>query len=141
MNMFIVYCDLATCYCSTHCLEKARVLYDRALVIGEEAGDRPLLGRVIRSLGALYEHLGQHNKALGRLEQGSAIANEVGDRAGQGTACDNLGICHGHLGQYAKAIELHEQHRAIAEEVGDRAGQAGENVRQPRELLRSAGPV
>jgi tetratricopeptide (TPR) repeat protein len=114
-----VCCDLATCYCSTHCFEKALVLYDRALVIGEEAGDRQLLGRVMRELGALYQQLGQHGKAIGLLEQASAIMNEVGDRQGQGASCANLARCYQAMGQYEKAITLGEQSAVIFENLGE----------------------
>ena len=111
--------DLASCYRNTCCYEKARVLYDRALVIGEEAGDRQALGRVMRDLGALYRRLGQHDKAIGQLEQASAIATELGDRLGQGESCLRLARCHQAMGQYEKAITLGEQGAVIFEDLGD----------------------
>jgi tetratricopeptide (TPR) repeat protein len=71
--------SLATCYRSSHCFENAIVLYDRALVMAEEAGDRQALRFVKSNLGGLYQLLGQHDTAIGLLKQASAMAVEVGE--------------------------------------------------------------
>ena len=105
-------CQHATVTCSA---SKRRLCWldDRSLVVGEEAVDRKALGRVMSSLGAMYQHLGQPDKAIGLLEKASAIANDVGDPKFQGASCADLAIGYQAMGLYEKAITLGEQNVVI----------------------------
>jgi pentatricopeptide repeat protein len=122
-NLCSVCNYLALCYLISGFfqVEKSRVLYDRASVIGEEAGhsDREELGRVLRNFGALCRRLGEHDKAIGLLEQGSAITRELGERSGEGDSYNNLAECYKEMGQFEKAIQLYEQSAVIFEDLGD----------------------
>jgi tetratricopeptide (TPR) repeat protein len=118
-NLCNVCGDLASCYRNMCFFERALVLYDRALVVAEEAGDRQALGRVLGNFGCLHRQLGQHASAIGLLEQGLAIAGGLGDREGQGDSWHNLALCSQAMGHYEKAITLHEQSVVMFEVLGD----------------------
>jgi tetratricopeptide (TPR) repeat protein len=98
-------------------------LYEQALVIRREVGDRAGEGTTLNNLGRVYNALGQKPKALDYYEQALVIRREVGDRAGEGTTLNNLGGVYDALGQKPKALDYYEQALVIRREVGDRAGE------------------
>jgi tetratricopeptide (TPR) repeat protein len=119
-----IYGLLGSCYCSLGQYAKAMELYEQALAIEEEMGDRALQGATLGSLGNCYRSLGQYAKAIQRYEHCFAIQKELGDRAGQVKAMHGLGNCYSALDQHAKAMGLFEQALAIEKELelelGDR---------------------
>ena len=57
LNLCAVCTDLATCYCHKNRFEQALVLYERALVVAKETGDRQALGTAKRNLGGMHQVL------------------------------------------------------------------------------------
>jgi tetratricopeptide (TPR) repeat protein len=102
---------------------RAIELYEQALAIARETGDRQGEGIHLGNLGLCHADLGETRRAIDLHGQALAIAREVGDRQGEGIDLGNLGIRYADLGETARAIDLHEQALAIARETGNRQGE------------------
>jgi len=70
--------------------EPAIKLYEQALTIAREIGDRQGEGTNLSSLGLAYRDLGQVERAIQILEEALAIAREIGDRRGEGSRLGRL---------------------------------------------------
>ena len=99
-------------------------IFEQALAIARETGDREGEAIDLSNLGNCYADLGQIPRAIELYEQALAIARETGDREGEATCLGNLANSYSDLGQIPRAIDLYEQALAIAREIGDRAGEA-----------------
>jgi tetratricopeptide (TPR) repeat protein len=99
-------------------------LYEQALAIAREVGDRDGEAVVLGGLGNNYYDLGQTPKAIELLEQAVAIARETGNRQLETSALGNLAVCYSDLGQIRRAIELTEQALASDRETGNRYSEA-----------------
>ena len=98
-------------------------LYEQALAIAREIGDRGGEGADLGNLGNCYDDVRADQRAIDLYEQALAIAREIGDRSGEGAALGNLGNSYVTLGEVRRAIDLYEQALAIAREIGDRGGE------------------
>jgi len=98
-------------------------LFEQALAIDRETGDRQGEAAALGSLANCYADLGQTARAIDLYEQALAIDRETGDRDGEAIDLGNLATSYAALGQFARSIDLFEQALAIAREVGDRQGE------------------
>ena len=105
---------------------RAIELYEQALAIARETGDRAGEATDLGNLASSYADLGQIARAIELYEQALAIDRETGDRAGEAVALGNLGLRYAELGQIARAIELYEQALAIARQIGYRLAEAAD---------------
>jgi tetratricopeptide (TPR) repeat protein len=96
-------------------------MYQQALAILREVGDRAGEGTTINNIGKVYKAQGRYAEALGMYQQALAILREVGDRAGEGTTINNIGEVYHTQGRYAEAIEIYQKALTIRQEVGDEA--------------------
>lgn len=101
--------------------EEALVLYERALAVVREIGERSGEAAILNNIGLVYNALGQYEQALELYEQTLAILIEVGDRAREGFTLNNIGFVYQELGQYEQALEFYEQALAISIEMDDRS--------------------
>jgi tetratricopeptide (TPR) repeat protein len=99
-------------------------LYEQALAIARETGDRDGEATALGNLANGYADLGQIPRSVELYEQALAIARETGDRQGEATHLGNLAGSYADLGQIPRAIDLYEQALAIDREIGNRAGEA-----------------
>jgi tetratricopeptide (TPR) repeat protein len=99
-------------------------LYEQALLISKEVGDRAQEGRTFSNLAGVYRGIGQLQRARELYEQALPISREVGNRAGEAITLSNLATVYQGIGQLQRARELYEQALPIRREVGDRAGEA-----------------
>jgi tetratricopeptide (TPR) repeat protein len=76
------------------------------------------------NIGAVYDGLGDRQRALEYYQQALPIAREVGDRAGEAATLNNIGGVYDGLGDRQRALECYQQALPIQREVGDRAGEA-----------------
>jgi tetratricopeptide (TPR) repeat protein len=116
--------NLGTCHFLLGDYPRAIELYQQALTIAREIGDRQVEATALGNLGNSYGDLSQTERAIELYQQALAIDGEIGDRLGEATDLCRLGICYAALGQTHQAIELHEQALAIAQGLGDRQGEA-----------------
>ncbi|GAB4194382.1 MAG: hypothetical protein Fur006_40060 [Coleofasciculaceae cyanobacterium] len=102
---------------------EALELYQQALAIATELGDRTGEGVNFNGLGRVYSNLGEFSKALEFYQQALARAKEVGDRYGEGIMLSNIGLVYRELKQYPKSLEYFQQALRIAREIGNRSGE------------------
>ena len=116
--------DLGECYRVLGEFTQAIDLFEQALAIDREIGDRNREATALGSLATCYGELGQFTQAIEIFEQALAIDQEAGNRRGEVVGLGSLGNCYGFLGQTRRAIGLYEQALAIAQELGDRNSEA-----------------
>jgi tetratricopeptide (TPR) repeat protein len=112
--------NLGLCYSDLGETRRAIELYERALAIAQEIGNRQIAGAALGNLGNRYSDLGDTRRAIELHEQALAIAQEIGNRKSEANQLGNLGLCCSALGERRRAIELHERTLAIAQEIGNR---------------------
>jgi tetratricopeptide (TPR) repeat protein len=103
---------------------EAMRLYQDALKMYEEVGDRAGQATTLNNIGMVYYGTGQPDKALEYYQQALPITEEVGDRAGQASTLNNIGMVYYGTGQPAQALEYYQQALPLMEQVGNRAGES-----------------
>lgn len=101
----------------------AEHLWQEALRLYRQAGNRVGEGRVLGNLAAIQEAIGRPQAALRLFQQSLAVAEEIGDRRGISFALSNLGFLHTRLGQYDEAIARLQVALPLAQQMGDREGE------------------
>lgn len=115
--------------------------YEESLPLYRAAGDHRGEATVVNNIGAVYDDLGEPQRALDNYQQALELYRAFGDRHGEATTLNNIGAIHISRGEKRKALnntaavyyELGEPQRALdnfAEvlrlyrAVGDRSGEA-----------------
>ncbi len=83
--------------------EAAASLFEQALEIAVELGDRKSQADKLIILGQTYSNAGQRDKARAYYRQALAIYEEIGDIGRQGAALLSLGALHLYAGEYTEA--------------------------------------
>jgi tetratricopeptide (TPR) repeat protein len=104
--------------------ERPTKMYERALDIAREIGERDGEGQALGNLGVIYRELGKTSRAIEIFEQRLEIARELNDKRGEGNTLGNLGRAYWTLGEPLKTIEFCKQQLEIAREIGDRSNEA-----------------
>lgn len=104
--------------------DKALELYEQALSITREVGDRADEGIILNNMGMVYNGTGHPGKALELYEQALLVTRAVGDRLDETTILNNIADVYSVTGQPGKALEIFGQILPVMHEVGDRAGEA-----------------
>ena len=102
-------------------------LYNQALTIVQDTGDRRSELRVLNNLGTVWMTLGDARQAVNYFDQALAIARETGDRHYEGWVINSLGAAWAAIGDTRQGITLSDQALAINRETGDRRGEAHDN--------------
>jgi len=105
--------------CGRH--QDARVLYEKALGVATEAGDRRWQGGVLGNLGLLTHSQGKLDEAIAFYERALALSAASGDKRWEGNMRCNLGMACLGLGKSAEAREQLLAARDIARAVGNSA--------------------
>ncbi len=92
-------------------------LYEQALDIAREIGDRRSEEYQLVNLGNSFLELGNVHKAIEYHEQALAIARELGDRSGEVLDLDNIGLALLAMENYQKASDTFRQTIQIADEL------------------------
>jgi tetratricopeptide (TPR) repeat protein len=116
--------NMAGVYSATGQPAQALQLYQQALPIRREVGDRAGEAATLNNMAGVYRATGQPAQALQLYQQALPIMREVGDRAGEATTLNNMALVYSATGQPAQALQLYQQALPIRREVGDRAGEA-----------------
>ena len=109
---------------------EARELYDRAINITKETGDRKGQANAYDGFGTMSYHLKEYVQAKEYFEKALAIRIEICDREGQAEDYGNLAMVFQSLGEYDKAKEYNEKALVIRIENGERQGEAGDAYQQ-----------
>ncbi len=116
--------NMAGMYQTTGRPQAALRLYQQALSIAREMGDRAGEATTLNNMAAVYYMIDCPQDALRLFEQALSIIKEVGDRAGEATTLNNMANVYGEMGRPQEALRLFEQSLLITKEVGDRVGVA-----------------
>jgi tetratricopeptide (TPR) repeat protein len=103
---------------------KALQLYEAALPITREVGDRQGEATILNNMADIYRTTGQPVQALALFEQALLNWREVGDRASEAATLNGMAIVYRATGQLVQALALYEQALPIAQEEGNRAVEA-----------------
>jgi len=116
--------NLANGYAALGETRRAIDLYEQALVIARDLGDRRGEEVHLGNLGLCYADLGETRRAIDYHEQALVIDREIDDRGGEAADLTNLGNRHAALGETRRAIDSYEQALVIDREIDDRRGEA-----------------
>ena len=115
---------LANMYRQHYRYLEAMELYERAITLTKEMGDRKNEAYANDMAGMTSGDLGDYNKAKEYLEKARAIKIQTGDKNGEASSFGNLGTMFISLGQYEKAKEYLEKALAITIQTGDKQGES-----------------
>ena len=104
--------------------KEAKRLYQKALTIMIENGDKKGEAICYGNLGSVSQCLGEYGKAEEYQRKALAIRKETGDKKEEATCCGNLGTVYLSVSEYAKAEEYLKNALAMKKEVGDKKGEA-----------------
>ena len=120
-NLMII---LANIYTQQYIYPEAMKLYETAINISKEMGDRESEAYANNMVGIISYRLGDYGKAREYLEKALAITIQIGNKEGEASSYGNLGTVFESLGQYDKAKEYLEKALAIKIQIGDKKGEA-----------------
>ncbi len=103
---------------------EALELFEAALAISREIGDRTWEACHTVNLGNALLEQGRYAEAREHLESGMAICREVGHLQFEANASNSLGLVHLYQGRFAEARECAVRALAIYRQVGARSGEA-----------------
>ena len=99
---------------------KSRELYEKAMTIMIEIGDRKREAYAYEKFGFMSYFIGEYDKAKEYLEKALAIIKEIGDKEEAAAAYGKLGTVFQVLGEYDNAKDFLEEELAIRIKIGDR---------------------
>ncbi|MGP1374896.1 MAG: tetratricopeptide repeat protein [Almyronema sp.] len=105
-------------------LADAIAYYQQAVKAFRLAGSLPEVGLMLNNLGAIYAHLGQHERTRSLCLTAVTILADSSDRPSYATALHNLGVAYYHLGNYHQALKHLEVALTLRGQLGDRTGEA-----------------
>ena len=120
----ILLLELAMIYEKQFKYVEAGKLYEKAINVMREIGNRRGQAVAYGNLGVVFESLGEHDKAIKYLGKALAIRMEIRDRGGEASCYGNLGTVFLSRGEYHKAKEYLERALAIRIQIGDKEGEA-----------------
>jgi tetratricopeptide (TPR) repeat protein len=108
---------LAVVYQATGRPQDALKLYEQALPITREVGDRAGEAATLSNLAVVYQGIGRLQEALRLYEQALPITREVGDRAGEATTLNGLAYLYQSLQRYTEAQRAFEQSILLSQRI------------------------
>ncbi|WP_035152507.1 CHAT domain-containing protein [Calothrix sp. 336/3] len=102
----------------------ARGRLKAALILWQKVGDKERQAFVLVGIGAIYNSLGEKQKALEFYNPALPLLRAVGDRAGEATILTSIGSVYNDLGEKQKALEFFQQALSLRRAVG--GGKGGE---------------
>jgi tetratricopeptide (TPR) repeat protein len=103
---------------------KAVELFERALAIWRELGDRDQQANALNSLSITRRRAGELDAARSLLEESAAIAREIGSDPRLAIALTSLGQVESAAGNYDRATQLLHEALALDHKQGDLRGEA-----------------
>ncbi len=104
-------------------LDEAAHMFERALEIARQTGERTAEGNILGNLGLLAMNNGENEDAEPYYEQALTIAQQIGDRTSEGNHLSNLGVLAFRQGRLEEAARYYEVALLIHRETGNRAGE------------------
>jgi CHAT domain-containing protein/tetratricopeptide (TPR) repeat protein len=104
--------------------QRAFDLYNQALPVFRQTGDRKHEAEVLNNMGRTYNNLAQRDKALEVLNQALPASREVRYREGEATALDAIGRAYLEMGREQDALPYLNQAMPIWREIDGQSGAA-----------------
>ncbi len=104
--------------------EGALTLYNKALTIREQIGDKNGIGNSLSNIGVVYFNQGKTNKVLETYKKGLAVQQQIGDKNGMGTTLNNIGYLYLNQGDFSNALIYFRQNLKLHEEINNKDGMA-----------------
>jgi CHAT domain-containing protein/tetratricopeptide (TPR) repeat protein len=104
---------------------RALDLYNEALVIREEVGDKDGEIFTLLGIGLIYNYLGEIDKALETNEHALDLARETGNRRHEANLLHNIGGLLWATDEMQKALEYYRQSLEIRKTLDDPSGMSG----------------
>jgi CHAT domain-containing protein/Flp pilus assembly protein TadD len=105
-------------------LTSAIALFEQALKLFREAGNRIGEATTLRSIGRSYSNLGEAQKALQYYNQSLSLSQVVGNRSQEAITLNNIGLVYSNLGEKQKALQYYNQSLPLSRAVGNRLQEA-----------------
>jgi len=102
----------------------ASALYDQALAIYREIGDRHGEANTLRAMGETARMQGRHADAAALYDQALPLYREIGSRLGEANILTAMGETARMQDRHADASALYDQALPLYREIGDRLGEA-----------------
>ena len=83
----------------------------------KQIGSSSYEGKILSSIGGVYDRIGQYLKALDFHQQALAIQKQIGDRSGESSTLNSIGGVYNRIGQYPKALDFCQQALAIQKQI------------------------
>ena len=132
--------NIALVYDATGQPKRALELYEQALPLRREVGDRAGEATTLNNIAGVYRATGQPKRALELYEQALPLRREVGDRAGEAATLANIAdVLYRYLNRSQEAITTMEQAIAVLVETGlpqDAAGQTRDQLQHYLDAMR-----
>ncbi len=104
-----------------HEYRRALALYQIALEIAEQRGNKPSMAQILSNRGLTLWQMGDYTQALGAYQRSMLLLEEMGDKLGIVRMLYNLGLVHTSQGNYELALEYDRKYVAAAEALGDKS--------------------
>ena len=103
--------------------KEALELFEKALVICKEIGEKEGEAVTFNNIGRVYDDLGQYQKALDYFQQSLVISQQIGEKEGEAVTFNNIGGVYLNLGQYQKALDFYQQSLVISQQIGNKSAE------------------
>src|SRR5262245_20402588 len=105
-------------------LRQAAQRYEEALLLWRAIDAKREEALTLTYIGAIYNSLGENQKALEFYNQAPPIMRTIGNRAGEATALYSIGFVYYSLGENQKALDHYNQALALYRAIRNRGGEA-----------------
>lgn len=117
------YKHLGDFFARTGNYERATTLYDRALPLSIESGDKALQAGIVLGHGTIFMRTGENARALELYHQAQALSLKSGHSIGQGDAYKGMADLYARTMAFPKAIECYQKALLLYAQAHDEAGQ------------------
>ncbi len=100
-------------------LAQAAAMFEQAVELLEQLGDRRILATVLNNLGQTYADLDRVDEAREQLDRALALHREMAQQPGLCQTTANLALLHHRAGDTVAAERLLRESLAISERIGD----------------------
>jgi signal transduction histidine kinase len=102
--------------------DSALIFFEMAKQIGEETGEKKILGMAYNGIGGYYDHKGDYSEALKNFISGLKLQEEAGNLEGAADAHRNIGYIYLVMRKFDDAMQHHRQALEISTKTGNMHG-------------------
>jgi len=103
---------------------EARSKTEELIAVARALGDKQTEAHAIGELAAMFQRIGEYERAVELTQEARKLVEESGDKRGVALALHQLGILVQSRGDYGEAARLYHESMQIKEELGNKKGVA-----------------